>query len=304
MDRLRSDRLYLMGVFTAVAEAESFASGARRLKMSPPAVTRAIAALEARLGVTLLHRTTRLVRVTEAGQRYLEDARRILREVDEADESAAGINSQPRGHLSVTAPVLFGRMHVTPNIVAYLQRYPEVNVSALFVDRVVNLLEEGLDVGIRIGELPDSSMKAISAGHVRRVVCASPAYLKQHGTPKLPADLSRHVVVLASSVSPAIDWRFTSESKTTTVRARPRLTVTSNEAAIEAVRRGFGITRLLSYQVAPYVASGELKIVLDQFEPPRLPIHILHREGRHASARVRTFVDLMVANLRSDKSLR
>ena len=162
------DRLYLMTVYVAVAEEQGFAAGARRLGMSPPAVTRAVAALEERLGVKLLDRTTRHVRVTEAGQRYLDDARRIIAEVDEADDAVAGINAAPRGHLTVTAPVLFGRLYVMPGIVDYLQRYPAMNISTVFVDRVTNLLEEGIDVGIRIGELPDSSMRAIPVGQVRR----------------------------------------------------------------------------------------------------------------------------------------
>ncbi len=297
------DRLHLMNVFVAVGDAQSFAGGARRLGMSPPAVTRAIAALEARLGVKLLNRTTRFVRVTEAGQRYLDDARRILGEADAADEAAAGINAEPRGHLGVTAPVLFGRMFVTPVIVEYLQRHPGMEVSALFLDRVVNLLEEGLDVGVRIGELPDSSMKAIGAGHVRRVVCASPAYLKRHGTPRTPAELATHSVILSTTVTPVADWKFARDKKATTVRVTPRLTVTSNDAAIEAACHGFGITRLLSYQVAPYVAAGRLKTVLSRFEPPRLPVHVVHREGRYASAKVRTFVDLMLARLRSQPAL-
>jgi DNA-binding transcriptional LysR family regulator len=297
------DRLHLMSVFVAVAEAESFVGAARRLGMSPPGVTRAIAALEARLRSRLLDRTTRYVRVTEAGQRYLDDARRIIGEADEADEAAAGLNAEPRGQLAVTAPVLFGRMFITPGILEYLQRYPGTEVSALFLDRVVNLLEEGLDVGVRVGELPDSSMKAIGVGYVRRVVCASPVYLKEHGIPKTPTELAHHVVVLSSSVTPVAEWKFVHDTKTTVVRVRPRLAVTSNGAAIEAACRGFGITRLLSYQIAPYLASGQLKAVLAGYEPPRVPIHILHREGRYASAKVRTFVDLMVARLRSDKAL-
>jgi DNA-binding transcriptional LysR family regulator len=297
------DRLHLMSVFVAVAEAESFAGAARRLGMSPPAVTRAVAALEARLRVRLLDRTTRYVRVTQAGQRYLDDARRIIGEVDEADEAAAGIHADPRGHLAVTAPVLFGTMFVTPGILEYLRLYPGTDVSALFLDRIVNLFEEGLDVGVRIGELPDSSMKAIGVGHVRRVVCASPAYLKEHGMPKTPADLAHHAVILSTSVTPVVEWKFAHGTKATMVRVRPRLTVTSNEAAIEAARRGFGLTRLMSYQIAPYLASGELRAVLSKHEPQRVPINILHREGRYASAKVRTFVDLMVARLRSDKAL-
>jgi DNA-binding transcriptional LysR family regulator len=297
------DRLHLMSVFVAVAEEESFAGGARRIGISPPAATRSIAALETRLGVKLLHRTTRFVRVTEAGQRYLDDARRILGEVDEADETVAGIHAEPRGHLAVTAPVLFGRMFVVPGIVEYLQRNPGMAVSALLLDRVVNLLEEGLDVGVRIGELPDSSMKAIRVGQVRLVVCASPGYLAERGLPNTPSDLAHHLVVAASTVSPVVEWKFGRDAQTSVVRVKPRLTVNSNAAAIEAVRRGFGMTRLLSYQIAPYLASGQLKTVLSEFEPGHLPIHVVHREGRSASAKVRTFVDLMVARLRADQAL-
>jgi DNA-binding transcriptional LysR family regulator len=297
------DRFHLMAVYVAVAEEESFAGGARRLGMSPPAVTRAVASLEERLGVKLLTRTTRFVRATDAGQRYLEQARRIIADADEADEAVAGVNAAPRGQLTVTAPVLFGRMFVTPSIVEYLRRFPEMSISAVFLDRVVNLLEEGMDVGVRIGELPDSSMKAIGVGHVRRVVCAAPDYLKKNGIPRAPADLAKHTIVAASAVSPSVDWKFTTGKKTASVKLTPRLTVTSNEAAIVAAVQGFGVTRLLSYQIAAFLESGQLKAVLSDYEPPRLPIHILHSEGRQTSAKVRTFVDLLVEKLRADKAL-
>lgn len=294
------DRLHLMTVFVAVAEEESFAAGARRLGMSPPAVTRAISALEERLGVKLLNRTTRYVRVTDAGSRYLDDARRIIGEMDEADEAAAGINAEPRGHLAVTAPVMFGRLFVIPGIVDYLKRYPDMEVSAVFLDRVVNLLEEGFDVGIRIGELPDSSMRAIRVGQVRRVLCASPGYLAEYGMPNSPSELINHKIVASSTVSPTVDWKF---AQGISVRVKPRLTVTSNDAAIEAVIHGMGITRLLSYQIDGYIASRQLQTLLTEFEPPPLPIHVIHREGRYASAKVRTFVDLVVAKLRSIQAL-
>lgn len=297
------DRLHLMTVYVAVAEEESFSGASRRLGMSPPAVTRAVAALEERLGVKLLNRTTRHVRATDAGQRYLEDARRIIAASDEADEAAAGINAEPRGHLAVTAPVLFGRMFVTPGIVDYLQRFPEVEVSALFLDRVVNLLDEGLDVGIRIGELPDSSFKAVRVGKVRRVVCASPAYLKAHGLPKRPEDLQKHRIVAASGVTPGLEWKFNYGGEMQGVKIKPRLTVSSNDAAIEAAVLGLGVTRLMSYQVAPQLAAGELKILLSEYESLPLPIHVIHREGRYASAKIRSFVDLIAARLRAEKSL-
>lgn len=294
------DRLDLMTVFVAVAEEQSFAGGARRLNMSPPAVTRAIASLEERLKIRLLTRTTRYVRVTEAGKRYLEDARRIIAEVDAADEAVAGINGEPKGHLAITAPVLFGRLHVMPTIINYLERYPEMQVSAVFLDRVVNMLEEGLDVGIRVGELPDSSMNAIKVGHVRRVTCASPTYLAKHGIPLHPNELGQHYLVAPNSLGNQAEWRY---AKGINVKIKPRLTETNNDSVIVAVLRHLGITRLLSYQVAPYLASGELKTVLEDFEPERLPIHVLHREGRYASAKVRTFVDLIVAELRAQKAL-
>jgi DNA-binding transcriptional LysR family regulator len=293
------DRLHLMNVFAAVAEAESFNGAARKLHMSPPSVTRTIAALEKRLDVKLLNRTTRYVRVTEAGQRYLEDARRILAAVDEADEAAAGINAEPRGQLAITAPVQFGRMYVTPIIVEYLQRYPGVQVSALFLDRVVNLLEEGLDVGIRIGDLTDSSMKAIKVGEVRRVVCASPQYLQANPPPLTPADLARHTIISSTTVSPASDWKFRHGTATRAINVKPRLMVSTVDAAIAAALEGFGLVRLMSYQVAPYIKLGELNIMLTEYEPEAIPIHVLHREGRNASAKVRAFIDLMVSNLRA-----
>lgn len=297
------DRLHLMIVFVAVAETESFAAASRRLGLSPPAVTRAIAELEKRLGVKLFNRTTRFVRATEAGQRYLEDSRRIIGEIDDADEAAAGVNAAPRGQLAVTAPVLFGKMFVLPAILEYLRRYPAMEVSALFLDRVVNLLEEGLDVGVRIGELPDSSMKAARVGAVRRVLCASPEYLTKHGTPDKPAALSTHSIIAASGVSPTHEWKFRQGGKSIAARVTPRLTVNSNDAAIDAALQGFGVTRLLSYQIAPQVASGRLKIILREFEPAPMPIHVLHRDGRYGSAKVRSFVDLIVDQLRNDRAL-
>jgi DNA-binding transcriptional LysR family regulator len=297
------DKFHLMSVFVAVAEEESFAGAARRLGMSPPAITRAVAALEERLNSKLLNRTTRFVRATDAGLRYLEHARRIIAEVDEADEVVSGVNAEPSGLLTVTAPVLFGRMFVLPGILEYQRRYPAVTVNAVFLDRVVNLFEEGIDIGLRIGELPDSSLKAIGVGQVRQVVCASPEYLKKHGVPKNPADLTEHNIVVASAVTPSLDWRFYSGKKMIRMKVKPQLTVTNNEAAIVAAIDGFGMTRLLSYQIAPYVASGQIKIVLTEYEPPCLPIHVLHREGRQVSAKVRTFVDLLVEKLRNDKTL-
>lgn len=297
------DRFSEMQIFVAVAESEGFAAGARKLKISPPAATRAVADLEHRLGIKLLNRTTRYVRVTDAGQRYLDDCKRILAQVTEADEAAIGINAAPRGHLVITAPVLFGRMYVMPCVVAYLQKYPDTEISAMFVDRVVNMLDEGVDVALRVGELSDSSFKAIKVGTVRRVVCASPAYIEKYGLPLHPNDLSEHQIIVASSLSPNVEWRFLENKQSKIVRVKPRLTVTSNDAAIEAAVEGLGITRLISYQIAPELQNGQLKIILSEYEYPALPINILHREGRNSSAKVRAFIDLVAEKLKADSSL-
>lgn len=298
------DRLDLMTIFVAVAEAESFNGGARRLAMSPPAVTRAIATLETRLGVKLLDRTTRYVRVTELGQRYLDDARRIIAEVDEAEDALVGINGIPKGQLTLTAPMLMGRMFVMPVVVEYLQRYPAMNVNAMFLDRIVNMMEEGVDVGIRVGELPDSSLKALRVGQVRRVLCAAPSYLAGHGLPNHPQALHQHCIIAATGVTPSVEWKFWHQEQPVPVRLQPRLTVTTNDGAIDAAVAGFGITRLLSYQVASLVQSGQLQIILPEFEAAPLPVHVVHREGRYKSARVRSFVDLAVERLRQESALR
>lgn len=297
------DRLYLMSVFVAVAEAESFAKAGRNLGLSPPAVTRAIATLEGKLGIRLLKRTTRVVRLTEAGARYLEDSRRIVAEVDEADESAAGISAAPRGQLQVTSPVIFGKIFIIPVILEYLERHPAVNVNALFLDRVVNLVDEGIDIAIRIGELPDSSLRATPVGTVRRIVVAAPIYLQQHGTPLHPSDLKSHRIVASTGITPSPDWKFYESDKLISVRVTPRLTVSSNEGAIAAVREGWGLTRLLSYQVAPHLKNNTLKTILRDYEPPSLPIHVVHGEGRRSTAKVRAFIDLVVERLRADPAL-
>lgn len=297
------DRFHQLLVYVAVAEEEGFASAARRLQMSPPAVTRAVAALEDTLGVKLLDRTTRYVRVTEAGRRYLDDARQILTGLQAADEAAAGINAEPRGHLAVTAPVMFGQLFVMPGIVQYLERFPQMEVDAVFLDRSVSLLEEGLDVGIRIGDLPDSSMRALRVGSVRHVLVAAPGYLAKNDPPTVPQDLRDHTLIASRAGGFGHGWRFAEAAGDHPLKIDARLTVTSNEAAISAAVAGFGIARLLSYQVAAQVDAGQLEILMPQYQPPELPVHILHREGRHASTKVRAFIDLMANSLRGDGTL-
>lgn len=293
------DQIHLMKVFVAVGELESFAAAARRLDISPAAVTRAVSALEDMLGVKLLLRTTRSVRLTQAGGRYLEDTRHILASILEANEAAAGINATPKGELAVTAPILFGKKFVMPSIVRYLQQYPEVNVSAYFLDRIVNMVEEGMDVAVRIGPLPDSGLKALRVGRVRRMLCASPEYLLRHGVPQHPSDLPAHAVIATTNLSPRAGWRFGVTDEPTLVRIQPRLTVTSNDGAIAAAVGGLGIARLLSYQVVDEVASGQLQVILADYEEAPWPIHVLHRESKHGSAKVRAFVDMLAHELRA-----
>lgn len=297
------DQLHLMTVFSTVAEEQGFSAAARRLNMSPPAVTRAIAALEDELGIKLLIRTTRHVRVTEAGARYLEDTQRILLAVEQANEAAVGINATPKGHLTVTAPVLFGQKYVMPGVVEYLNTHPETQVSAVFVDRVVNLLEEGFDVGIRIGQLPDSTMQAKTVGKVHLVLVASADYLAKYGTPKTPEELSQHTLIASSAGNMNYDWQFGGVSTKKAIRIKPRLTVTSNQAAIDAASAGLGIARLISYQVADELNSGKLSTVLSDYQLPAIPVHIIHREGRMASSKVRSFIDLMSHRLQADQTL-
>lgn len=298
------DRLQAMATFVAVVDGGSFASAARTLNLSPPVVTRAVAELEERLQLRLLTRTTRVVRVTEAGARYAEDCRRILAEIEEAESAAAGAHGAPRGTLTITAPVLFGQMYVTPVLVRYLQTYPEVDAQCLFLDRVVNLMEEGVDVAVRIAELPDSSLQAIRVGRVRRVLVAAPGYLEAHGVPGRPEDLAQHVIVSAAGLGAQPEWRFRIDGRAHAQRIAPRMRTTTNDSAISAALAGLGIARLLSYQAAPHVAAGTLVPLLEAYEAAPLPIHVVHHEGRRATQKVRNFVDMAVESLRAHPALR
>jgi DNA-binding transcriptional LysR family regulator len=293
------DRLHLMAVFVAVAEEEGFAGGARHLGLSPPTVTRAIAALEAHLGVVLFTRTTRYVRLTDAGQRYLEDARRVLQLADEADQAALGVNGEPRGSLVVTASVLFGRLFVMSGIIEYMHRYPAVEVSAIFIDRVINLMEEGIDVAIRIGELPDSSYRAMHVGSVRRLLCASPDYLARHGIPESPDELCNHQIVLSSGLNASAEIRFFGDSRAFNVKSKPRLMVNDIASLVEAAVSGLGIAQFISYQIGAELEAGSLQVVLDEYELSPVPVSIVHNEGRVAPAKIRTFIDLMAERLRA-----
>ncbi len=276
-----------MEIFVAVADGGSLASAARATGMSAPAVTRAVNALEGRLGVRLFTRTTRSLRLTDAGTLYLARCRDVLAAIVAAEEEALGSHGQPSGRLRITAPTRFGQLHVVPVLTGFLDTYPDVSVDAVFLDRVTNLVEEGFDVAIRIGPIPDSRLYATRVGAVRRIVCAAPDYLARHGRPEAIADLARHQIVTASPMNAANEWVFGKE----TVAFTPRLRVSTIDAAIAAARLGWGLTRVLSYQIVDDLASGALVTVLDHATPPELPVYILRAEGREASAKVRTFVD-------------
>lgn len=298
------DRFLSMQVFVAVAESKGFALAARRLAMSPPAVTRAVAALEASLGLPLLQRTTRNVRLTESGARYLVDCKRLLAELEDAEQALTGEHGELRGQLSLTASVMFGTLFVSPILLEFLQQHRRVHARSLLVDRVVDVIEESIDVAVRIARLSDSTLTAIRVGSVRELVVASPAFLKLHGTPKRPQDLTDFDVISFSNNRNAPNWSFGSGKHPLTVRPSSRLVVNSSEVAMHAAIADAGITRVLSYMAASEIKAGRLKVVLKEFEPEPLPIHVIHREGRQPAARVRAFVDFLVDGLRKNPLLK
>lgn len=291
------DRWQAMRVFVKVVETGSFASAARQMHMSAPAVTRIVAALEELIGARLFVRTTRSVKTTEAGCRYLLDCRRILCDIAEAELAAAGHYTEPSGTLTVTASVMFGHMYVLPLVLDYLNTHAGMHARTFFIDRPVNIVDEGVDVAIRIGHLADSGFTAIQIGSVRRVICASPSYLSEHGVPATPLELKHHRIVASQSAWASPEWRFAQGQR---VLVYPVLQCNTNESAIATARAGWGLTRVLHYQVGPALQEGALQIVLDPFEEPPLPIHVLYPEGRQAPAKVRAFVDLAVARLRGN----
>lgn len=297
------DRFQEMQIFTAVAEEEGFAAAARRLNISPPSVTRVIAAMEERIGTQLLARTTRSLHMTEAGKRYLEDCRRILNEVGEAEEAAAGNYSLPCGHLTVTASVLFGELYIAPLLAEYLDRYPSVHLSAMLVDRVTSIVDEGIDVAIRIGHVQEPSLLAIKVGEVRQVICGAPDYFDRYGRPGHPGELGTANIVMSSASHLPSDWQFVNEGNALNLRFAPRLVVTANQVAINIVSQGWGVTRVLSYQVASHVAAGALEIVLEDYEPPALPIQVVYQKSNRVPAKVRTFVEFLTERLGNDIGL-
>lgn len=285
------DRIDAMEAFVTVAERKGFAPAARRLKLSPSAVTRLVAGLEAHLGVRLLQRTTRSVALTDAGTRYLARARQILADIAEAELAAEGERQTPSGRLVVSAPVGFGRLHVSPVMTAYLKRYPDVAGELRLEDRMVSLVEDGVDLAVRIGHLPDSSLITRQVGEMRRIVVAAPAYLTAHGEPRAPEALAAHATI---QFGPWTDWRFIKDGIEERVPIVPRFATNNADAAVQYAVAGGGLTRVLAYQAADALKRGRLKIVLARFEQPSLPIHIVYPTSRLLSAKVRAFIDLVV----------
>lgn len=286
-----TDRFEAMAILVAVADAGSFSAAARALGIPLATVSRKVGELEARLKTRLLQRSTRQLSLTEAGQTYVAACRRILEDVGEAERAAAGEYAAPRGELVVTAPVVFGREHVLPVVVDFLKMYPDIDVRMMLTDRVVHLLEEQVDVAVRIAELPDSSSVATRIGAVRRVVCASPAYFAAHGIPASPQALATHACITMERITSRQVWAFRSGKSEVEVPVRSRLAVSTAEAAIDATVAGLGITRVLSYQVAAAVRAGTLEVVLDAFEPVPWPVSLVHTGQGILPLKLRAFLD-------------
>ena len=291
------DRLAAIKVFVAIADAGSLSAAGRRLGMPLTTVSRHLAALEAQIGVRLITRTTRDLVLTEPGRHYLDTCQRVIAELDAADLRLAGEHAEPQGELALSAPVVFGRLHVLPIVVEFLAMYPLVTVRMLLVDRVVDLIEEGLDIVVRIGSLPDSSLVATRLGAIRSVVCASPSYLAKRGTPATPQELAGHDCIAFHTLQPAERWSF-SARKQIRVAVNPRLTVNTAEAAIDAAKAGLGIARVLSYQAEASLNDGSLRLILEAYEPEAIPVSLVHREDRLPQTKVQSFIALAGPRLR------
>ena len=283
------DRLEMLRTFIAVADQASFAEAARRLRISPTAASRSVATLEQSLGTALLRRTTRSVRLTAEGAAYLERCRTALADLDEAALALRGDGATPGGTLVITAPVTFGRLHILPIVTALLREHPALKVELTLIDRVVRLVDEGIDVAVRIGDLSDSSLHALKVAEVKRVVVASPAYLAANGTPPSITALHDHSLIAFTELDRGQEWRFGPAGKPA-IRIEPRLAANTADAAIAAAVDGAGIARVLSYQAMDAIASGSLVTLLDGFAPPAVPVHLVYQANRRASVNVRAFI--------------
>ncbi|MEM5331117.1 LysR family transcriptional regulator [Paraburkholderia sp. JHI2823] len=293
------NRLEAMAILVSVADAGSLSAAARRLDMPLATVSRKVGELESHLKTRLFHRTTRRLSLTEAGSAYVAACRRILEDIGEAERAATGEYAAPRGELVVTAPIAFGRLHAVPVIAEFLAHYPEIDINLVLTDRVVHLMDEHADVAIRIGELPDSTLVATRVGAVRRVICASPAYLAAHGTPAVPADVAGHPCITFEALASVRAWSFGSGKSAQSVPVHSRLAVNTADAAINAAILGVGLIRVLSYQVADAVRANELRVVLDAFEAAPLPVSLVHAGQAPLPLKLRAFLDYMSPRLKA-----
>lgn len=293
------NKLDSMAVLLAVVEAGSLSAAARQLAMPLATVSRKVAALEAHLNTRLLHRTTRHLALTEAGSAYVAACRRILDEIGEAERTATGEYATPKGELTVTAPMMFGRLHIVPVVAEFLAQYPEIEINLVLTDRVMHLMDEHIDVAVRIGELPDSGLMATGVGKVRRVVCASPAYLARHGAPLTPAGLAAHDCISFEVMESRRAWVFGAARSAQAVPVHSRLAVNTVDAAIAAATLGVGLVRVMSYQVMDALRNDTLRIVLEPFETRPLPVSLVHKGQAPLPLKLRAFLDFVTPRLRA-----
>ena len=294
------DKLHAMATFVQIIDRGSLTQAAASMGTSLPSVVRTLAALEESLGVRLLNRTTRRISLTQEGRHYLARCRSILLEIEEAESELSSQRQEPRGELRVTAPVLFGQLHIAPIVTRFVRQFKNARVELLLLDRVVSLVEDGIDVAVRIGHLPDSSLIAIPTGHIRRVVCASPEYLKDRGVPREPNDLHKHDCLHLTGIAPSAVWNFHGKGRTISVPVSGPFVCNQAAATIDACVDSLGIGTFLSYQVAPWVAQKKLKLILVDYEPPPIPLSIVYPHAKLLSARVRVFAQWATQSLRAE----
>jgi len=292
------DKFQAMTAFVRIVEKGSLTAAAVALDTSLPSMVRTLAALERHLGIRLLNRTTRRIHLTDEGAQYLERCRIILSEVQETEAELASRRIELQGRLTVTASVLFGRRYIAPIVSEFVQRHPNVSADLLFVDRIVNMIEEGLDVAVRIGRLSDSSLVAVPVGHVRRVICATPQYLRRHGIPRVPADVRAHRCVRHTGLAPRSEWHFRAGRRDVIVPTTSVVTCNDIDSSVSACMNGLGLGMFLSYHVEPGRKSGKLKYVLEEYETEPLPVHVVYPHSKLLSTKVRAFVDECVGKLR------
>lgn len=295
------DKLRAIQTFVRIVETGSLTAAADALETSGPSVVRQLASLERQLGVRLLNRTTRRMALTDEGREYLAQCRRLLADLEATEATLTARHTEPRGRLRITSSVLFGRLHVAPVVIAFLQRYPQVNIELVLLNHVVDLVEEGLDLAVRLAPLPDSSLVSVAVGNTSRVLCASPAYLRRNGTPRTPEDLARHRAV-GSPVAQTSVWRFRRQGRIAKAEVPTVLATNQIDVAIQGCVDGLGCGIFMRYQVDALVKAGKLKLLFPDVEPERVPVHLVYPNARLLSANVRSFVDWATPRLR--KALR